>query len=146
MRGEATARATDVPLEDPLGTVDISLAQCRHEHVVLVVDDALAVGVDHERVRAPVGLGGVPQPLDEVAQHEGAGARVHRQVERAVEAQERIARLARLRYREGVADYLEVLDAERNLFSARQQLLATERAWLQNRATLFVALGGGGER
>ena len=64
-------------------------------------------------------------------------------LERAVESQERIAYIARLRYREGVADYLEVLDAERNLFSARQQLLATERAWLQNRATLFVALGGG---
>ncbi|MEW4448795.1 efflux transporter outer membrane subunit [Qipengyuania sp. JC766] len=61
----------------------------------------------------------------------------------ALEAQEDIARIARLRYREGVADYLEVLDAERNLFSAQQQLLATERAWLQNRATLFVALGGG---
>jgi multidrug efflux system outer membrane protein len=42
-----------------------------------------------------------------------------------------------------VADYLEVLDAERNLFAAQQQLLATRRAWLQNRATLFVALGGG---
>lgn len=66
-------------------------------------------------------------------------------LQRAVAAQERIARIAQLRYREGVADYLEVLDAERNLFSARQQLLATERAWLQNRATLFVALGGGGE-
>lgn len=67
-------------------------------------------------------------------------------LERAVEAQERIARIAQLRYREGVADYLEVLDAERNLFSARQQLLATRRASLQNRATLFVALGGGFER
>mgnify|MGYP002652394403 CR=1 FL=1 len=54
-----------------------------------------------------------------------------------------IARIARARYREGVADYLEVLDAERNLFSAEQQLLATRRAWLQNRATLFVSLGGG---
>ncbi len=64
-------------------------------------------------------------------------------LQRAVTAQERIARIARLRYREGVANYLEVLDAERNLFDARQQLLATERAWLQNRATLFVALGGG---
>lgn len=64
-------------------------------------------------------------------------------LERAVAAQERIARIARLRYREGVADYLEVLDAERNLFIAQQQLLATRRAWLQNRATLFVALGGG---
>ena len=62
---------------------------------------------------------------------------------RAVMAQERIARIARLRYREGVGSYLEVLDAERNLFSAQQQLLTTQRAWLQNRATLFVALGGG---
>lgn len=64
-------------------------------------------------------------------------------LEAAVEAQQDIARIARLRYREGVADYLEVLDAERNLFSAQQQLLAIQRAWLQNRATLFVALGGG---
>jgi len=67
-------------------------------------------------------------------------------LERALAAQERIARIARLRYREGVADYLEVLDAERNLFTARQQLLATRRAALQNRATLFVALGGGFEQ
>lgn len=67
-------------------------------------------------------------------------------LERALAAQEKIARIARLRYREGVADYLEVLDAERNLFSAQQQLLATRRAWLQNRATLFVALGGGFEQ
>jgi outer membrane protein, multidrug efflux system len=67
-------------------------------------------------------------------------------LEAGVAAQERIARIARLRYREGVADYLEVLDAERNLFAAQQQLLATRRAWLQNRATLFVALGGGFER
>ncbi|AKM07666.1 efflux transporter outer membrane subunit [Pelagerythrobacter marensis] len=67
-------------------------------------------------------------------------------LERAVVAQERIARIARLRYREGVADYLEVLDAERNLFTAQQQLLATRRGALQNQATLFVALGGGFER
>ena len=64
-------------------------------------------------------------------------------LERARAAQVEIARIARARYREGVADYLEVLDAERNLFSAEQQLLATRRAWLQNGATLFVSLGGG---
>jgi len=62
---------------------------------------------------------------------------------RAVGAQDRIAKIARLRYREGVADYLEVLDAERNLFSAQQDLLATRRSALQNRASLFIALGGG---
>lgn len=60
----------------------------------------------------------------------------------AVEAQAVIARLARLRYREGVADYLEVLDAERNLFSAQQGLLAAQRNDFQNAVSLFVALGG----
>ncbi|MCP9221259.1 efflux transporter outer membrane subunit [Erythrobacter sp. LQ02-29] len=65
--------------------------------------------------------------------------------EQAVRAQEDTARIARLRYREGVTDYLQVLDAERNLFSARQQLLMTRRAYLQNQANLFVALGGGFE-
>jgi multidrug efflux system outer membrane protein len=64
-------------------------------------------------------------------------------LERGVAAQEKIAHIARLRYREGVADYLEVLDAERNLFSAQQQLLATHRAQYQNLITLFIALGGG---
>jgi len=42
-----------------------------------------------------------------------------------------------------VADYLEVLDAERNLFSAEQTLLTTRRAYLQNALTLYAALGGG---
>jgi multidrug efflux system outer membrane protein len=64
-------------------------------------------------------------------------------LERGVAAQEKIAHLARARYREGVADYLEVLDAERNLFTAQQQLLATHRAQYQNLVTLFIALGGG---
>ena len=44
-------------------------------------------------------------------------------LERARAAQVEIARIARARYREGVADYLEVLDAERNLFSAEQQFV-----------------------
>jgi len=64
-------------------------------------------------------------------------------LEQAVLAQEEIARIAHARYREGVADYLEVLDAERNLFSARQNLLATRRAYHQNAVSLYVALGGG---
>ena len=67
-------------------------------------------------------------------------------LQRALAAQNGIARIARLRYREGVADYLEVLDAERNLFSAEQQLLETRRLYLQNRTILFVALGGGFDR
>jgi multidrug efflux system outer membrane protein len=62
---------------------------------------------------------------------------------RAVKAQERIAYLAQLRYDEGTANYLEVLDAERNLFSARQSLLEARRLDDQNAVSLFIALGGG---
>ena len=64
---------------------------------------------------------------------------------RAVEANDRLSYLARLRYREGAANYLEVLDAERNLFAAQQALLTAQRQELQNFASLYVALGGGTE-
>lgn len=63
--------------------------------------------------------------------------------ERATQAQREIARLARIRYREGVANYLEVLDAERNLFTAEQSLLSLRRQELTNLAALYAALGGG---
>ena len=62
---------------------------------------------------------------------------------RGLTAARQIARLARLRYREGVASYLEVLDAERNLFAAEQLLIQLRRAQADNLVTLYVALGGG---
>jgi multidrug efflux system outer membrane protein len=63
--------------------------------------------------------------------------------ERALVAQRNLASLARLRYENGVAQYIEVLDAERNLFSAEQALIALRRSELQNLVSLYVALGGG---
>lgn len=63
--------------------------------------------------------------------------------QRAVEAQRRLARTARLRYDNGIAIYLELLDAERSLFAAEQQLLSLRSAELQNEVSLYVALGGG---
>lgn len=62
---------------------------------------------------------------------------------RALEANRQIARLARLRYREGVSGYLEVLDAERNLFASEQALIQLQRLQADNLASLYVALGGG---
>ncbi len=61
----------------------------------------------------------------------------------AVEAQRRLARTARLRYDNGIAIYLELLDAERSLFAAEQQLVTLRSAELQNQVSLYVALGGG---
>lgn len=53
------------------------------------------------------------------------------------------AELAELRYRNGVADYIEVLDAQRQLFAAEQLLVQTRQAQLSNAVSLYVALGGG---
>jgi multidrug efflux system outer membrane protein len=65
--------------------------------------------------------------------------------ERGTAQQREIADLARIRYNEGVVGYLEVLDAERNLFAAEQALLQVRRAEADNLVALYVALGGGGE-
>ncbi|MET1537318.1 TolC family protein, partial [Burkholderia sola] len=46
----------------------------------------------------------------------------------AVQAQAERARLAQLRYDNGSAAYLEVLDAQRDLLAARQQLVQARRA------------------
>lgn len=61
----------------------------------------------------------------------------------ALQAQRERARLARLRYDHGAATFLEVLDAERDLLTAEQQLVQTRRALLSARVSLYAALGGG---
>jgi NodT family efflux transporter outer membrane factor (OMF) lipoprotein len=52
-------------------------------------------------------------------------------------------RLSELRYRNGVASYLELLDAQRSLFAAQQALIQAQLAQLQNQVSLYRALGGG---
>ena len=51
--------------------------------------------------------------------------------------------LAQIRYKNGVANYLEVLDAERELYSAEQTLLSTRLLRLTNAVDLYRSLGGG---
>jgi len=63
--------------------------------------------------------------------------------ERGTQAQRQIAALAHTRYLEGVVSYIEVLDAERNLFAAEQSLLQLRRVQADNLVALYVALGGG---
>lgn len=60
-------------------------------------------------------------------------------------AQAERARLARLRYDNGSAPYFEVLDAQRDLLVAEQQLVQTRRALLSSRVSLYAALGGGSQ-
>ena len=59
------------------------------------------------------------------------------------EAQRDTARLAKLRYRGGVTTYLEILDAERQLFTAELGLAQAQRDELLAVVQLYKALGGG---
>lgn len=63
--------------------------------------------------------------------------------QRGIVAQRRLSELAQKRYDEGVVRYIEVLDAERNLFAAEQALLQVRRIQTANLLGLYVALGGG---
>lgn len=59
------------------------------------------------------------------------------------DAQAERLKLADLRYQNGVASSLEVLDAQRELFTAQQQLVQARLLRLTNAIDLYRALGGG---
>lgn len=65
---------------------------------------------------------------------------------KAVEAQERsqqrAADIAQARYSQGVGSFLEVLDAQRQLFTVQQSLIQVRRSMWSAAAQLYKALGG----
>jgi multidrug efflux system outer membrane protein len=65
------------------------------------------------------------------------------QLEVQVTAARNAERLARLRYDGGVSNYLEVLDAQRSLFSSELSLAQSNRDQLVAMVQLYKALGGG---
>jgi outer membrane protein, multidrug efflux system len=60
-----------------------------------------------------------------------------------VTAERKVLELAELRYRGGVAAYLEVLDAQRSLFNAELDETSSMRDEFVSRIQLYKALGGG---
>lgn len=64
--------------------------------------------------------------------------------QRAVaEAETERFNLSDLRYRSGASSYLDLLDAQRSLFTAQQGAVQANLARLQNQVTLYRVLGGG---
>lgn len=55
------------------------------------------------------------------------------------------ARLTQLRFDSGSAAFIEVLDAQRELLTAEQQLVQTRAALIIARVSLYAALGGGAQ-
>ena len=62
---------------------------------------------------------------------------------RTLQALTERARLATLRYSNGATTYLDVLNAQRDLFATEQTLVETRRTRLSSEVDLFAALGGG---
>jgi outer membrane protein, multidrug efflux system len=60
-----------------------------------------------------------------------------------VDATSESYRLSDMRYKNGVDNFLIVLDSQRSLFTAQQALVAVKLARLQNLVTLYKAMGGG---
>jgi outer membrane protein, multidrug efflux system len=95
-----------------------------------------------------------------VAEYEGAIQRAFREVadtlaargtlgERLDAQQSLVAatvdthRLSDIRFREGAQGYLDVLDAQREMVAAQQDLISVRLAKLSNQVTLYKVLGGG---
>ncbi|AOH82631.1 RND transporter [Sphingomonas panacis] len=64
-------------------------------------------------------------------------------IDQSIVALSERSRLAQLRYDAGRSAFLEVLDAERDRFSAEQKRIQLRRAWLASGVALYAALGGG---
>lgn len=90
----------------------------------------------------------VQNAFREVADGLSAAQRNQEQIqaqELTVRIQSELSDTAQARYEVGLTPYLEVLDAERNLFTAEQGLLQLRASALQDYVNLYTALGGGDE-
>ena len=81
----------------------------------------------------------VETALIQVANNNMAEDHLRREVAAAQEAFE----ISQLKYRQGVSDLLNVLQAQQQLFSAEDQLVQTIQASRQSSVHLYQALGGG---
>ncbi len=63
----------------------------------------------------------------------------------SADANRRAVQLATLLYTKGLADFLNVLDAQRDLFASEDQLVQSEQNVSANLVALYKALGGGWE-
>ena len=114
---------------------------------------------DAGRRRAALGVAQADRDIA-VAEYEAAIQRAFREVADAlalrgtlgeqldaqqslVAATEDTYRLSDVRFRQGAQGYLEVLDAQRGMYAARQALIGVRLTRLANQVALYKALGGG---
>lgn len=69
----------------------------------------------------------------------------HRALRASAESSRRAWELAGVEHRAGLVDFLNVLEAERTLLAAREEVVLSERRLVQNLIRLYKAMGGGWE-
>lgn len=113
---------------------------------------ALRASLDSSRIATDVTVAqydkAIQSAFSEVADALAIRAHVEEQLDaqRAyVAASQRSYTLAEARFRNGVASYLEALDAQRSLYSAQQNLISLQLQEATNRVTLYKVLGGGAQ-
>jgi len=90
-------------------------------------------------------LGALKDVEDALVLHAREQAR-RAKLARAVAAQQKAVDLADQRYAQGLVDFLNVLDAQRQLFLAQDALVQSERSVITHSIALYKAVGGGWER
>ncbi|WP_137163989.1 efflux transporter outer membrane subunit [Pseudomonas asiatica] len=110
----------------------------------------LRADLDYARIRRDINVseyeGAIQTAFQEVADGLAARGTYGKQLQSQqgrVDDNQAYYDLARQRYDEGVDSYLSVLDAQRELFSARQQLIQDRLGQLTAEVGLFKAMGGG---
>lgn len=106
----------------------IKAADARTEGALAIYEKTVLLALE-EAENSLVVFGRERQRLGYLRESERAGAE-------AVE-------LARQRYRDGIADFLSVLDAERTLLSLQEQLVTSETRSTTSLISVYKALGGG---
>jgi NodT family efflux transporter outer membrane factor (OMF) lipoprotein len=107
---------------------ELDAARARYDQAAIRYDDATARAVEEV----------------EAAALRYAGARERREkLVAALNYDEDARNLAAMRYQSGLANFLEVLDAQRQLFSVQADEVATREETLNHLVALYKALGGG---
>lgn len=105
------------------------------------VDAARARELESEALYTRTVLRAMEEVETALARYRAARDRVER-IREAASASERAAELARLRFTEGIADFLQVLDAERTQLETQDQLAQARTEAATTYAALYRALGG----
>ncbi|WP_454730809.1 MULTISPECIES: AdeC/AdeK/OprM family multidrug efflux complex outer membrane factor [Cupriavidus] len=121
-----------------------------HINLPLFTAGSLSASLDYARIQKDINVAQYERTIQtafrEVADGLAARGTFSEQLQaqtRLVDATQDYYKLAEQRYRTGVDNYLTVLDAQRQLYSAQQVLIGDRLNQLSSEVNLYKALGGG---